>query len=58
MKRKLLHLKSIKTLKSLQKNLQQKYDGIEKDIRKKEKELDKIWKDINKIEDLIIKKEE
>jgi len=56
MKRKLLEYKSVKTLKSLLKNLQQKRNGIKKQITKKEKELKKIDDDVNKIESIIVRK--
>jgi len=58
MKRKLLHLKSIKTLKSLEKNLKQRYDGVEKNIKKLEIKKIKIWQDIKNVENVIAKKEE
>lgn len=57
MKRKLLQLKSLKTLKSLHKNLSQKYDGAVKDIERREKRLSKISDDISKVEELIVEKE-
>lgn len=57
MKRKLLSHKSVSSLKSLHKNLLQQYDGKMKQIKKKEKELDKISDDMYKVEQLIVKKE-
>ena len=53
MKRKLLHNKSIKTLKSLHKNVSQKRSGVVKSIGKKKNELDRIDKDLNIIEKVI-----
>ena len=58
MKRKLLEYKSVKTLKSLLKNLQQKRNGIKKQITKKEKELKKINDDISRIESIVVRKNE
>lgn len=57
MKRKLLKYKSVKTLKSLMKNLNQKADGKEKQILQKEKELEKILNDIVLVRDVILDKE-
>ena len=57
MKRKLLEQKSVKTLKSLHKNIIQKYNGVVKSIERKEKELHKIVEDTERIEDIIVEKE-
>lgn len=57
MKRKLLEKKSVKTLKSLHKNAVQRYDGIVKNIEKKEKTLQQVVEDIEKIEEIILDKE-
>ena len=58
MKRKLLEYKSVKTLKSLLKNLQQKRNGVKKQITKKEKALKKINDDISRIESIVVRKNE
>ena len=54
MKRKLFEKKSIKTLKSLRKNLEQKYEGVLKKIRKDLQKKVLIEKDISRINEIII----
>lgn len=57
MKRKLLAKKSLKTLNSLRKNLQQFHNGITKEIKSNESKLKQVNKDIRLVEDLIEMKE-
>ena len=58
MKRKLLHHKSIATLKSLRINLKQSRDGATKDIEKANRKRNSIDSDIYLIEDIITQKQE
>ena len=53
MKRKMLHKKSIQTLKSLHRNVSQKHSGVVKSIEKKEKERSRIKEDLQNIESII-----
>lgn len=53
MKRKLLNKKSIKTLKSLHKNLTQSRDGATKNIEKANKKRNHIDSDLRVVEDII-----
>lgn len=53
MKRKLLGKKSLKTLTSLRKNLQQRCNGINKEIKSNETKHKQVEKDIRLVEDLI-----
>ena len=57
MKRKLLHHKSIMSLKSLHKNVSQKRSGIVKSISKKQNELSRTVVDLDNIENIIVKKQ-
>ena len=56
MKRKLIDKKSVKTLKSLYKNVFQKRSGVVKNIEKKELELTRLDKDLSRIDELIVQK--
>ena len=58
MKRKLLHKKSVKTLKSLHKNLTQCRGGATKDIEKANKKRNSIDSDLYHVEKIITQKQE
>ncbi|MCP6727393.1 MAG: hypothetical protein KJI69_05290 [Patescibacteria group bacterium] len=58
MKRKLIQLKSISTLKSLHKNLTQGRDGATKDIEKANRKRNRIDADIYLVEEIITQKQE
>lgn len=58
MKRKLLHNKSVKTLKSLHKNLTQSRNGATKEIGKANRKRNTIDADIHHVEEIITQKQE